>query len=331
VGALLATSSPARPAPSATRRARVAVRYIANQQEPDGSIPAFSPVGSTADAIVSMVAARRGPQQIEAALGYLQDNQADIDTMGERGKVAMAAVAGGHNPRAFAGRNLIAEIRSAQTTSGRFGVGTEVFNHALAMLGVAAADGRLGDAAKWLADAQCRDGGWQFDHPARPSDNRHCFTGDSDFVTSDTNTTSLAVMALELTGPRERLKRSPFEYFASARDEVKRGYRFSHRERGFGARVFSDANSTALVLQAFEARDKKAPAGARRALNHLQYRLCGPRAGAYAFTWERKNGRLRKTSRNVGATIAAIPALVRKPFPIGSADVTEPPPTPGAC
>ena len=41
-------------------RAERGVAYLASQQQPDGSIPAFSPVGSTADAVLAFVAAGVG-------------------------------------------------------------------------------------------------------------------------------------------------------------------------------------------------------------------------------------------------------------------------------
>jgi len=330
--ALVAGATPAPAAPSSTRRARLAARYIANQQAPDGSIAFFSSIGSTADAVLAFVAARRGAGAAEDALDYLRSQTASpdsegemVDTVGEKAKVALAAVAGGRDPRDFGGRNLVGEIRSVQRKGGRYGRATSVFDQALAILALEAA-GAPGSrrAARWLAGAQCRDGGWQFDRPAQAAENRHCSTGeDDDFFASDTNTTSYALMALE--AKRARVDSSPFRFLRRARDERKGGW-------GYDRSSITDANSSALVLQAYAAKDRTPPRGARSALRDLQFRLCGRRAGAFAFTWvPRAGGGLERDGRNLGATIGAVLGLLERPLPLGPFELTRPAPRGKPC
>lgn len=336
---LLMGVSPAHGA-SNTRRARVAVRYLARQQLDNGSLPGFSQVGSTSDAVVAMVAAHRGAGVIDDALDFLaaEVRAGRVDDSGRRAKVVMAAVAGSRDPRDFGKKNLVKQLRNTYT-NGRYGNRTDnrfdgVYAHSLAMLALSATRGSLPEeASSWLARAQCPDGGWQFDRPARRVENEHC--GDQsdpdDFTRSDTNTTSVAVQALVAAGADVALDAAPFAYFRLARDEVKGGWRYDHRLRPYGSRAYTDSESTALVVQAYAARGRSLPAGSLGALKALQNRLCGRNPGAFAHTWERRDGRLRRTGPDSGVTIGAIPGLLQAPLPVAPFEVTKPAPQPAAC
>ena len=327
VGGLLLTAAPSSAGSSMQRRARVAARYIVSQQEPSGAIPTFSPIGGTADAVLALVSVGGGAPAIQDALDYLQAEQADIDTVGERAKVIMALIAFGESPRSFAGRDLVDEITDVQLPNGRYGEETAVFDHALATLALGAADEPVADAARWLARAQCDDGGWQRDRPAQPTENRHCFTGQMGdaFTKSDTNTTALAVQALEQTARREKLTGNPFGFFRRIRDPQKNGWGYS-----WGFRL-TDTNSTALVHQAYFARGRDLPDGARRALIRLQHRLCGDKGGAFSFAWEETENGYKRTGPDVGATVAAVPALMRRPLPLAPVDSFDPLPKRTPC
>jgi hypothetical protein len=321
-------------------RAQLAAGFLAGEQcqgrdEPEhlrdtcpgrrdrGAIKAFSPIGSTADAVVSMVAAQTGQKVVNRALDYLKRKIGRVlsdPDVGLRGKVVMALVTGGRNPRRFAGVNLIRRITSLERPSGRYGRGTEVFSQALLLLALVAADKQpSGEAVQWLVDAQCDDGGWQFDEPPGPGDDEHCKDlGDpDDFSTSDSNTTSLAVQALAALGVAPAA--DPFPFFESLRDDTKGGWGFTQEF------ALTDANSTALVVQAYKADDQPIPSGGMDALRALQYPLCRKNHAAFAFGYEDDgDGGLKRTGPDVGATISAIPGLLRLPLPIAERDITRP-------
>ena len=283
------------------QRAHRAMGYVGAQQQPNGSFPGFSAIGSTADAVLDMAATGFGGEA--TAIAYLRNQvlRGNVSTVGLTAKVVMATVAAGRDPSRFAGTNLLGHLTDAERTSGRFGDAT-VFDQALAILAIEAS-GRTPDAtaANWLADAQCPDGGWQFDRPHRASENGHCrdVNDPGDFFRSDTNTTAYAVMALE--GPGTPAS-DPFTFFAAFRDPTYGGWGYT-----WGFRR-TDANSTALVIQAFAADGRPLPKGAMGALRRLQYR-CG--AVAYSFT-----GAGRRTGKDVGASIGAVLGFLRDPLPV---------------
>ena len=329
-------------APSPKRRARVATTFVVRNQAKDGAIVSFSTIASTADAVVALSAARRAPGAIARAVGYLRAHEDEVDLVGEKSKVVMAHVASGRNPRKFEGRNLVKEIRSGVQPDGRYG-DTEfsyVFDQALAILALTAAGAPVHDSAfVWLVSAQCGDGGWQFDQPSSLTDDEHCFDESAeggDFNVSDTNTTSMVIQAFAAAGRDLDFTVNPYPFFATARDPIKRGWVFASQfacsgdQRPPGCSA-SDANSTALVIQAYVAGGKKIPSGGHRALSKLQYRLCGPNAGAFAVTWLDDDGTLRKGGPDLGATVAAILGILRKPLPVLETNVTKPAPHPGPC
>ncbi len=296
--------------PTDRRRAAFGAAYLAAAQQPDGSLPAFSPIGSTADAVLAFVSAGVGPRPAARALAYLeaQTRAGNIDTVGLRAKVALAASAMGRDPRHFAGHNLVFEIRGTQAGTGRFGNGTaSVLDQALAILAFRGAGTRAShDALAWLRAAQCPDGGWAFDEPyAAGRDNAHCRSKtapSSDYFLSDTNTTSYVVQALEASGNAPLGAEDPFGFFSAIRDPKHLGWGYTWGYRS------TDANSTALALQAYAAAGRATPHGALAALRRLQPAACG----GWAFTW---NGDTRGPV-DVGATIGAVPGVVLAAFPV---------------
>lgn len=333
IASLVAGSLPALAGPTRVRRARVATRYLALEQVRDGSFAGFTPIGTTSDAVLAFVAAKRGPRQIDNAVRYLRENIADANNVGRIAKVVMALEAAGRDPRRFAGRNLVRELRSAQQPNGQYGADTpddpfdaELLNHALAMLALAAvAQQPPAPAADWLVAAQCRDGGWQYNDPSSDTDDENCNDGTEFDATSDTNTTSYAIQALSAAPGTAAMTANPFRYLRRARDPIKRGW-------GFDATFnLTETNSTALVIQAFVAGGKSLPRGAMRALTKLQYRLCGRRSGAFSRGWMPDGDGYKRDVPDVAGTIAAIPALLKKPLPIVASDVMKNPPRRRSC
>jgi hypothetical protein len=331
------------------KRASVAASYAVKQQENNGSFIAFSKIGSTADALLSLAAAERAPRAINKGLGYLDRRSDDptdpdaINTVGEKAKVVMAVVATGRDPSDFGGRDYVAELEGAMDLNGRYGdlPQSRTYDQALTILALKSAGAEIPTIAfNWLQNAQCGDGGWQFDEPPEPTtSNNDCFDPGlpQDFTRSDTNTTSLVVQAYRFAPDEANdIAINPFAYFRSARDQIKRGWVYeasgkceTANQSGFC--YLTDSNSTALVIQAYLARGRVLPNGAMKALTNLQYRLCGKRAGAFAFTWAKTENGLRKDAANLGATTGALPALVKKPFPIKPTNVTLRVPEVGAC
>jgi hypothetical protein len=306
-------------------RAQTATGYIARQQEDNGSIVSFSVYGSTADAIVALVAARRGDKTIARALDFLERRARngkvfkDPD-VGVLGKIVMAVEAAGRNARNFGGRNLVTRIANLERPSGRLGQGTEVYSHGLLMLALRAAGRSVpGSVSSWLADAQCGDGGWAFDDPQGPNDDDTCkdTTDPNDFVTSDSNTTATAIMALESASGIDNA--GGFTYLDDLRDPVDGGWGYT------AAFPATDANSTSLVIQAHRAAGRAIPAGAMAALKGLQVTLCGRNAGAFRFLYGDAN------PPDLGATISAVPALMKQSLPIEPFNVTKPAPSRRPC
>ena len=307
-GVLIGIAAGAGAAPlSDQERAERAVAYLASRQKANGAIVAFSPIGSTADAVSSFAAAGVGRTRMNRALGFLRGRveAGRVDSIGLQAKVVLAVTAAGANPRDFGGVNLVRALRDT-LSGGHFGA-SAVFDDATAVLALEAAGVVPGiNVGTWLIAAQCPDGGWAYDLPYTPGgDDDHCFDGTAtDFFTSDSNTTSLVVQALRGMSTTDWLF-GPFAFFHTVRDGVGGGWAYS------GAFIATDANSTGLVLQAYVAAGLPIPHGGLRALRKLQY----PKCGAFAFT---SSGGTRGDP-DVGATIGAVPGLLRTPFPVHGA------------
>lgn len=311
IGVLAGTAGVAGASPrTAADRVRSAIAYLATQQRPNGSIPAFSPIGSTSDAVLSIVVAGVGKPQLLAALVYLRRQvvAGKVNTIGLQAKVAMAVAAAGRDPRSFGDVNLVKALRATIGPGGRFG-DAPVFDDALAMIALEASNAKVPTrAVDWLLDAQCSDGGWQYDEPASAGEDESCrSTTDpaNDFFASDTNTTSYAVQAVEASGGGV-FANDPFAFFGSIRDATYGGWGYS-----WGVET-TDANSTALVIQAYASANMPVPDGAVAALRALQ----DPACGGWSFTWVDGPNGPTPDDPNPGATIGAVLGVLRRPLPV---------------
>jgi hypothetical protein len=313
VAVLGVAAQPAAGVTPSRQRALEGSSYIVSQQRANGAICAFSCVGSTADAVLALVATRTAPRAVQEAVAYLrrQVRRDHVAGLGLRAKVVMAAVAGGANPRAFGGENLVRSIAVTEGDDGRYDAAA-VFDQALAMLALRAAGAGPSAAARsWLVAAQCDDGGWQYDEPARPDDDAHCFDATApspgDFFTSDSNTTSLAVQVLRTGGAVE----DALAFLPTLRDGDD-GWGYSQ------CCTDTDVNSTALAIQAYVASGAAVPTGGFASLRRSQL-ACG--------AWPYQPG----GAGDIGATIGAILGILRQPLPVSARSATAPLPPPGTC
>jgi hypothetical protein len=301
------------------QRALDAAGYIASQQRPNGAICAFSCPGSTADAVVSLVAARTGGPVVRKALGYLkrQVEAGNITDLGLEAKTVMAAAAGGAGARDFGGVNLVAALKATEGGNGHFG-DAAVFDQALVMLALRSVGVEPSAAATaWLRAAQCGDGGWQYDLPAGSGDDEHCFDASApdpgDFFTSDSNTTSLAIQVLHSgTAVNDGLA-----FFGTLHDATYGGWGYSQ------CCTQTDTNSTALVIQAFAAAGAPLPSGGFAALKQLQLGC-----GAWPYTWDAPGD---PGNADIGATIGGVLGILRQPLPVGALAPAFPLPAPVSC
>jgi hypothetical protein len=277
--------------------------WLLAQQDASGGFPGYSgelDAGVTTDAVMALAAAADSNPDaataIERAVAYLAANGAAYARTGagQAAKLALAAVAGGRDPRSFAGVDLLAEMQNPPTTSVENPIsgiwGDSLYAHALVILAFSAVGELPPDAAlEPLRATQGADGGWAFD-------------GSTAAGVADSNTTSMVIQALVAAGFGDSDLIPPALAFLEAlRAPDGSGYAY-----GPGDPLTADSNSTALVAQALIAANADA-SGALAAL------------AAYQLP----DGSLRylpaDTDTNLLSTIQAIPALAGKALPVVTA------------
>ncbi len=319
---IAATPNPATAVPAGDLgRVDRALAFVAQQQTRNGAVPAFSPIGSTADAVLSFVAAGIGRRPVRDALDYLreQTTKGNANTIGLQAKVVTAWATAGRDARDVGGTDLVEALETSIDDDGHYG-DAAVFDQALVILALVTAGEPVPAAAtEWLVAAQCADGGWQYDLPAADTDDEHCVsTTDpaNDFFESETNATSFVLQAVAAAGATPRYAHDPFVFLEEIRDAAYGGWGYSWSFSG------TDANSTALVIQAYVSSERAIPDGAIAALRRLQYPC-----GAFAFT---RDAAGKKTGADVGATIGAVLGLLRVARPVPDAQL-GPLPAPSTC
>ena len=236
------------PASSQADPASRAVRYLASQIGPDGSV-AGSP-GATEDAVMGTAAAGFDPSTVTASTGrgyfdFLRLQTAGLATLGPgaTAKLILAVLAGRKDPTAFpsSGSNLVDHLESLYNSgSGAYGTPPSLFDQALSVIAVKAAAPSFNQskAPVYLAGLEDSDGGW-------------AFTGvKNDPAGSDSNSTAIALMALDYFGDHSHdgsasTAGSALGYLKSTQASDG-GFQY---QAAFG----SDPDSDALVLQALVA------------------------------------------------------------------------------
>ncbi|MGZ3148226.1 peptidase [Lentzea chajnantorensis] len=222
--------------------------------------------GLTIDAVLAFSAARSADGHADRAIAWLAKPEiagAYLGTDGEayagaHAKLAVAARVKGKDPRAFAGRDLLAGLTALQAPSGRytdrsqFGDFSNAFTQSYGVIAL-----KDGKAAGYLAASQCPDGGFPVAFETSP-------------CVSDVDATAIVVQALRSTG---RPTGSALTWLRG-RQQADGGFP--------SAQSGSNANSTGLAAQVLSGQSA---AKARAYLRSLQVGCSAPVAdrGAIAF------------------------------------------------
>lgn len=296
-----------------------ATDWLLALQDDSGAFPGFTgepDPGTTTDAVIALYAAResdpRASAALERAVSSLEGEAKGYARIGagQAAKLAMAAVAGGHDPRVFGGVDLLVAMQAVPTETIEHPIpgiyGADLYSHALVILAIAAAGEPIADAAIAPFHATQNDaGGWAFD-------------GSTDAGAADSNTTALILQALAASGHGD----DPM---------VARGLAFLKSllapDGGFASGttdpLVADANSTALVIQALIATGQN-PAAAEWG-----------NAPAALARFQTPSGGLRYLADdeepNLLATLQAIPALAGAPLPVAIGCAAGESPGTGGC
>jgi hypothetical protein len=259
LGASMAGTGASPPTDDPALAAEYGAGWLAAQIAPDGSLPGgFDPLGDAGSAALALGTSGVAGDAFDRAVGYVRDNIDDfvaypfdptIDDPGRLGKAVMLAEQAGEDPSTFGGTDLVARL---QATLGLFEPGLYgaadpsfdgVFRQGLAVTGLLAAGVDPPDVAfDWLGDQQCTAppaaaGAWE---DYRADTTVDCDAPDPNtFAGPDTNSTALAIMALEAA---DEVYPSPAAFLA-ANQNADGGWPFIP---GLG----SDPSSTSLIIRA---------------------------------------------------------------------------------
>lgn len=278
-----------------------ALTWLRSQQQSDGGYLGFSGTsdpGTTTDVALAFAAADVDPGSVShggpSLIDYLGTQaQAYAGTLGGAAKLTIAVVAGGQDPRDFAGQNLVHDILAHYDPStGLFD--PQLYVHAYAMLALSSAGQTVPAASiKALETHQASDGGW-------------AFTGEATAGKDDSNTTAVAIEALVASGDGS----SPA--IARAMDylnTLKTTDNLFAYQPTPGTPLVGDANSTALVIQALLATGKAADSSDVTASKKALDGMTNAGSGAFFYRQDAKDD-------NLLATAQAIPALDGKALPV---------------
>lgn len=229
-----------------------AVAWLKSQQNADGGFGApESTVGATADVLLAVAAT--GDNAIDWNQGentpysYLEANAESIAGLGDMGKVVLALIASGTNPRNLGVVDLINKLEGSLGSDGQYGTSGMINDQAYAMIALGSAKRPApSEAASYLLDRQIADGTWSWN-------------GDTTEGTGDNNTAAIAVLALIAAGvpaDNEQIQQT-LAHLAGQQNEDG-GFPYINPSP-YG--TDSDSNSTAVVMWAILAAGQD-PAGA---------------------------------------------------------------------
>jgi hypothetical protein len=291
-----------------------ALDYLKTQQNADGGFGSgFSPesgVGSTADAVLAIVAAGGALDAFDQGgntpLTYLAANAESATMGGDLAKLILAAIAAGENPRQLGGVDSVAKLEGLVGADGRIGIETDTFvGHCLSILALESAQRPIAVAAvEHIKAAQQESGAWAWDG--------------SSATAADTNTTAFAVQALIAAGEAadSDTVASALAYYGGIQNDDG-GWPYQSPS-DFG--TDTDANSTAVTIQALIAAGQD-PAGTDWTTGEGSTPVSALEAlqnASGAFAWQ-----AAMPDDNLLATVQALPALASKAFPLATMDVGE--------
>jgi hypothetical protein len=320
----LAVAQEATPASASPRTTAsplpAASSWLRAQQMPDGGFPGFTgnpDPATTTDAVLALFAAQEADPDAAAALAaavaFLEPTGAAYAETGpgQAAKLALAAVAGGRDPRDFAGLDLVAAMTAAlatPVTAAPAGIyGDDLYDHALILIALAASGETIPEAAiEPLRATQTTDGGWAYDGSTGPG-------------AADSNTTALLIQALAAAGRApDPMVDGALPFLATLRAPDGTGFAFGPTDP-----LVADANSTALVIQALIATGED-PAAAAWGNAPQALALYQTPAGGLRYL-------LGDDEPNLLATLQAIPALADRPLPVASACALNEPASTDDC
>lgn len=290
------TDQDQRPYPLTHRDAEIqnALSYLHKLQNYDGGFSnpgEESAVGNTQWAIMAIVAAGEDPHEwVENRLSpidYLRENANNLTGSTDYERMILALVAVGENPRDFAGRDFVAELKDEYLKeNGQFSDFT--YTTIWGILALSAVGEDVSKSVEWLKRQQNEDGGFAW----APGEK------------SDYDDTAAAIEALIAAGEKadSRVIRDAIEYLKSGQNDDG-GFKY------FGTSP-SNAASDAWILQAIVACGQ----------NPLEWTKNNNNPVDHLVSLQQSDGSFNYTAyikSNPGyMTVCAIMALLGKPHPI---------------
>jgi len=153
-----------------------AADWLEARQNPDGGFGSSpedeSSAAITGWAMLGLEAAGRNPLDVarfgRTPIDSLRAKIGEVASPGDLARTIVALEGAGAEPRSFAGRNLVAELRERRAANGSFVGWPGTTSFSVVALRVAGATGGLEQTIAWLTDVQNPDGGWG-DVPGQPS------------------------------------------------------------------------------------------------------------------------------------------------------------------
>lgn len=164
------------PAPAKATGASDAASWLESVQNVDGGFGSSSGDDSSAAitgwAMLGLEAAGTNPLDVarfgRTPVDFLRAKIKEVSSTGDIARTIVALEGAGVNPRALAGRNLVAELLERRRKDGSFEGWPGTTSFSVIALRTARATGGLDKTLSWLRDAQNEDGGWG-DVPGAPS------------------------------------------------------------------------------------------------------------------------------------------------------------------